>query len=97
MKLLLKDLSDVKIDKLTINSLDRALYQAMVVVDGKEYWVWQDKHNALSTRSLAAMRKHFTGFEIAQTTLRHESAYDEMVGFAMPSAKANRMEISLRG
>lgn len=95
MKLLYKQLSTMRIDKLIINSLEQALYQAIVVIDDVEHVVWQSEEKTLTTRNLTKMREHFEKLEVAEIVLRHESAYDEMVGQPTKNGD-NRLEIPLR-
>ncbi|REL37214.1 DUF6482 family protein [Thalassotalea euphylliae] len=95
MKLLYKDLLTTPIDKLIINSLEQALYQAIVVIDGCEHVVWQSEHKTLTTRNLTKMREHFEKLDIKEIVLRHESAYDEMVGQPTKNG-SNRLEVPLR-
>ena len=95
MKLLLKDLTSKCIDKLIINSLEQALYQAVVVIDGEEHLVWKSQDKTLITRNLTKMREHFEKLDIKEIVLRHESPYDEMVG-QPPKSGTNRLEVPLR-
>ena len=94
MKILFDDISSYQVEKLVINSLQNALYQAMVVIDQEEHVVWEDKNNALVTRNLVKMRERFQNMTFPEIVLRQESAYDEMVGLDTCSA-SNRMEIPL--
>ena len=94
MKILFDDISSYQVEKLVINSLQNALYQAMVVIDQEEHVVWEDKNKALVTRNLVKMRERFQNMTFPETVLRQESAYDEMVGLDTRSA-SNRMEIPL--
>ncbi len=94
MKILLSDLAARKIQKLVINSLEQALYSAAVVIDGKEYVVWENEKKALTSRNLTQLRGLFEPLDIPEAFLRHESPYDEMIG--MPSSQgSNRMEVPL--
>lgn len=94
MKLLLSDLKDKKIDKLIINSLEQALYQALVMIEGVEQHVWLTNEKTLTTRNLTTMREHFENLNIKEIVLRHESPYDEMVG-QPPKQTNNRLEVPL--
>ena len=94
MKLFYKDLPSKRIEKLIINSLEQALYQAIVIVDGEEQVVWQSDQKTLLTRNLTKMREYFEHMDINEIVLRHESAYDEMVGQA-PKDSSNRLEVKL--
>ncbi|NTS76224.1 hypothetical protein HR060_05025 [Catenovulum sp. SM1970] len=94
MKLFYKDLANKRIDKLVINSLEQALYQAIVVIDGTEHVVWDTDKKTLLTRNLTQMREYFETYDIIEVVLRHESPYDEMVGQA-PKESSNRLEVPL--
>lgn len=94
MKILLSDLPSHTIDKLVFNSLEQALYQAIVVIDGQEHIVWESEKKVLLSRNLMQIRELFAKLQIKERVLRHESPYDEMVG--MPGNKEdNRMEVPL--
>ncbi len=93
MKYLFSELEFHKIEKLVICSLELALYQAFVVIDGEEHAVWENTKKILRTRNLIQMREKFAPFKIDSTVLRHESPYDEMVG--QPVGDCNRMEVPL--
>ncbi|MFD2165634.1 DUF6482 family protein [Thalassotalea euphylliae] len=95
MKLLYQDLPSRKIDKLIINSLEQALYQAIAVINGDEHVIWESETKTLTTRNLTKMREHFEHMDIEAIVLRHESAYDEMVG-QPPKQGSNRLEVPLR-
>ncbi len=93
MKTTLKDLTNQKIDKLVINSLEQALYQAIVVIDNEERLVWDYSGKTLLTHSLTEMQNHFAKLDVAQTVIRHESPYDEMIG--QGTIKDNRIEVPI--
>ncbi len=94
MKLLLKQLSNHKIDKLVINSLDQSLYQAVVQIGNEEHIVWETHEKPLITRNLMEIRGFFEELNIKEAVLRHESAYDEMIGHPV-SDGTNRLEVPL--
>ncbi len=94
MKVFYNELPSQQIQKLVINSLEQALYQAIVVIDDEEWPVWEDDKKTLVTRSLVHMRERFEHLEIPTVVLRQESAYDEMIGQASRKAR-NRMEVPL--
>lgn len=93
MKYFYSELEFHSIDKLIICSLELALYQAFVVIDGEEHAVWESGKKILRTRNLIEMREKFAPFNIGTTVLRHDSPYDEMVG--QPVSSGNRMEVPL--
>ncbi|MCY7295893.1 DUF6482 family protein [Alteromonas sp. a30] len=94
MKLLFSDLPKYTIQKLVINSIDQAIYQAIVVIDNHEHVVWENSENVLRARSVMALRESFEPLGIDNIVLRHESAYDEMVG-QPPKTANNRLEVPL--
>ena len=94
MKVTLKDLPKIEIEKLIINSLEQALYQAIVVINSEEHVVWLNSEKTLTTRNLTKMREYFEKLDIKEIVLRHESPYDEMVG--QPPKNGNRLEVPLR-
>lgn len=94
MKIFFKDLSEYSIEKLIICSLEQALYQAVVVIDGQEHVVWDDEKTCVRSRNLMKIRERFEPLEIKDTFLRHESPYDEMIGMG-DGAPSNRLEVRL--
>ena len=94
MKLLFNNLSSCSIQKLIINSLEQALYQAIVMIDGKEHIVWESDRKVLLSRNLMELRELFKTLDIPETVLRHESPYDEMIGLPV-NRHSNRMEVPL--
>ena len=48
------------IDKLVIHSLDLALYQVSVLVDGEEHFVTDDKGKFLRAHSILELQKQIT-------------------------------------
>lgn len=94
MKILFRNLSVYKIERLVICSIEQALYQAFVVIDGEERLVWENEKKCFVRRNLMKMRECFEPLGITDTVLRHESPYDEMIG--LPSGPtANRLEVPL--
>ena len=82
-------------DKLVIHSLDLALYQVSVVVDGKEHFVTDDKGKFLRAHSILELRKQCHNLKANKQVLRQQSAYDEMV--EQPSrSNTNELEVLLR-
>ena len=82
-------------DKLVIHSLDLALYQVSVVVDGKEHFVTDDKGKFLRAHSILELQKQCRNLKVNKQVLRQQSAYDEMVG--QPSRSGtNELEVLLK-
>lgn len=84
------------IDKLVIHSLDLALYQVSVLVDGEEHFVTDDKGKFLRAHSILELQKQYRNLKANKQILRQQSAYDEMVG--QPSRSGtNELEVLLKG
>ena len=94
MKILIDELASHNVEKLVICSLEQALYQAVVVIGGEEHLVWESQKRPVRSRNLMVMRESFEHLDIPQRVLRHESAYDEMVGLPSDTV-SNRMEVPL--
>ncbi|HHX8334469.1 DUF6482 family protein [Vibrio diabolicus] len=83
------------VDKLIIHSLDLALYQASVVVDGKAQFITDDNGIFLRAHSLIEMQKKCKNIKANKQVLVHQSAYDEMVG--LPEDKRdNQLEVLVK-
>lgn len=83
------------VDKLIIHSLDLALYQASVVVDGKAQFITDDNGIFLRAHSLIEMQKKCKNIKANKQVLVHQSAYDEMVG--LPEGKRdNQLDVLVR-
>ncbi|WP_070963974.1 DUF6482 family protein [Vibrio sonorensis] len=83
------------VDKLVIHSIDLALYQASVLIDGVEYFIANDDGSFLTTRSLIEMQKKCRPLHIEQQFLRHASAYDEMIG-TTTKKRSNALEVPIK-
>ncbi|MDA0131846.1 DUF6482 family protein [Vibrio harveyi] len=83
------------IDKLVIHSLDLALYQVSVLVDGEEHFVTDDKGKFLRAHSILELQKQCRHLKAKQQVLRQQSAYDEMVGQRSRSG-TNELEVLLK-
>jgi hypothetical protein len=64
---------------LIVHSIDMAGYQAIVVIDGHEHLLIGNNRKPLHHQSLMHMREALVSMPIAAMTLRHQSAYDEMI------------------
>ncbi len=95
MKITLQDLQqrDEPV-ALVIHSLELALYQVLVKLDDGEALVAENDGRILRRHSLNAAREVLEGLAISTLTLRHSSAYDEMIG--QPAREAsNVLEVPL--
>ena len=94
MKVMYHELEKYDIQKLIFWSLEQALYQAIVVVEGEEHVVWETEKQCMRSRNLMKMREAFEPLEIEEIYLRHESPYDEMIGMS-GKGESNRLEVKL--
>ena len=81
------------VDKLIFHSLDLALYNVSVVIDGKEEMVTDEKGERLKSHNFVALQKQLQNVKAKLKVMRQSSAYDEMVGG--PEKGSNVMEIPL--
>ena len=93
MKILLAELEQHKVEKIVIRSLDLTLYQAAVIIYNSEHVIWETVEKVLIRKNLTAMRDVFVDFKTTNIVLRHESAYDEMIG--QPVGNSNLLEVPL--
>ena len=77
-----------------IHSLDQALYQVTVLVDGVELLLVGTGGKPLRSHSLEQLREVLSRFPVASLVLRQQSAYDEMIGQPLREG-ANTLEIEL--
>jgi hypothetical protein len=94
MKVFVSDLAQYDISRLIICSIDQALYQAVAVIEGEEHIVWESSDRCLRSHSLMALREQFQHLDSIDLYLRHESAYDEMIGMAEAEG-GNRLQVRL--
>ena len=94
MKILFANLSQYAIQKIIICSIDQALYQVMVVIDGEERLVWKTEKVRLCSRNLMELREKLMHLAVPALYLLHESAYDEMIGL-QANQYGNRLEVPL--
>jgi len=78
---------------LIIHSLDGSLYQVTVVNGEQEQLLVGKNGKPFRENSLAGARRALRDLPVASLTLRHSSAYDEMIG--QPTRDTNTMEIPL--
>ena len=78
----------------TIHSLDQALYQVTLVIEGKEHLLVENSGRTFRRHTLQQVREALQTLPVASLTLRQQSAYDEMIG--QPSREGpNTLEVSL--
>ena len=78
----------------TVHSLEQALYQVTIIVDGKECLLTEDDGKPFRRRSLSAVREALQVLPLASLTLKQHSAYDEMIGQPVREGD-NALEVSL--
>jgi hypothetical protein len=78
----------------TIHSLEQALYQVTVALPSGPHLLVDKKGKAISSRSLQNIREMLQVLPVGTITLRHESAYDEMIG-QPPRESSNALEVNL--
>ena len=77
-----------------IHSLDQALYQVTVDLDGLRYLLTDDSGLIFRRHSLQQTREALQVLPIESLKLQQQSAYDEMIGQPRREA-ANTLEVSL--
>lgn len=87
-------LSDQQPRDMIIHSIDQALYQVTVLVDGKERLLTENNGKIFRRHSLQAVREILSLMPVSRLSLRQQSAYDEMIGQPIRAAD-NTLEIPL--
>lgn len=83
-----------EIEKVIIHSLDCALYQVSVIIDGEERYLIDDKGQFMRSHNKLSLQNLFESLPVRRMVLRQQSAYDEMVG--QPSRGGdNALEVPL--
>ncbi len=94
MKLLFTELAQLQpIKRAIIVSLDMSIYQLMVTTGRGDKLVWESAEQPLTARSIGALRKRLEHLAIDAVALRHDSAFDEMIG--QPLQGSNTLDITL--
>lgn len=68
------------LQKVVVHSRDLALYQVSVLINHVEYIVKEANGEFLNAVNPLEVQKRFDGLNYLTMVLRHESAYDEMIG-----------------
>ena len=84
----------VQIDKIVIHSIDGMLYQAYADIEGEEFLVVDEHGKALRHNNKISLQEEFEFLVCQKMTLRHQSAYDEMIGQPVRE-DSNQLEVSL--
>lgn len=82
------------IEKVIIHSLDCALYQVSVVIEGQELYLTDEQGKLLRSHNKMSLQTLFNGLPFRKMVLRQQSAYDEMVGQPLRQ-EDNFMEVPL--
>ena len=82
------------IDCVIIHSIDISLYQVSVIIDGQEHYVADNKGKLLRAFNKLELQVLFETIPHQRMVLRHQSAYDEMVGQPLRQSN-NAMEVQL--
>ncbi|MFT7689199.1 MAG: hypothetical protein ACI9FB_004567 [Candidatus Azotimanducaceae bacterium] len=77
-----------------LRSIDMVGYQALVIVDGQELLLVDKNDKPLCFASQMHMREALKKMPLLSLTLRHESAYEEMIN-QPPEEVSNALEASL--
>ena len=77
-----------------IHSLEQALYQVTVTISGDSYLLTENSGTILRRHSLQRVRELLRDMPLASVTLRHQSAYDEMIGQPVRT-EDNTLEVPL--
>ncbi|MEM6580963.1 MAG: DUF6482 family protein [Pseudomonadota bacterium] len=77
-----------------IHSLEQALYQVTVQLPSGTSLLVDKKGKIIRHRNLAQVREMLQVLPVASITLRHESAYDEMIGQPVRE-QSNALEVKL--
>lgn len=76
-----KELQSVlSFDKVVIHSLAPNLYQVSVMMDGEEVFLLDGKDRFLTSHNKQDLQDLFKDKQVGAMVLRHQSAYDEMLG-----------------
>lgn len=82
------------IEKVIIHSLDQALYQVSVMLDGEEHYVTDNHGQLIRSHNMLSILVFFEDLPVKETILRHQSAYDEMIGLT-PGYGNNQLEVPI--
>lgn len=83
-----------QIDKIVIHSIDGMLYQAYADIEGEEFLVVDEQGKAVRRNNKISLQEEFDSQACQKMMLRHQSAYDEMIGQPVREG-SNQLEVSL--
>lgn len=79
---------------MVVHSLEQALYQVTVSIDGKDYLLTENNGRPFRRHSLSEVREALQILPVERLSLRHSSAYDEMIGQPLREQE-NTLEVPL--
>lgn len=82
------------IETVVVVAVDPSLYRLVAIIDGVEQPVVDERGKALSRRSINELQALLENCQIGRLLLRHESAYDEMIGQPQRACD-NRLEVPI--
>lgn len=89
----LKNFQPIK--KFIVHSIDLSLYQVSIEVDGELHYLTDDSGKMIRSFNITDLKKKLRQFDYEEMVLRHESAYDEMIGQADKQPGQNILEVPL--
>ena len=81
-------------EKLIYHSIDLSLYKVSAVVEGEEHYITDEKGKFLRSVNLIELQKLLQNLPTIKSVLRHNSAYDEMIG-GPEKISSNLLEVPL--
>jgi len=95
MAISMKELSKLTtVDKVTIHSIDLSMYIVSVWISGREHYVVDKHQRPLTSHNKLELQALFERKDVGAMVLRHQSAYDEMVGQPLRDT-SNELEVPL--
>ncbi|MCG7542255.1 hypothetical protein EXT48_00190 [Pseudoalteromonas sp. CO348] len=80
------------LQKVIVHSIDLALYQVSVLINNVEYYVTEENGEFLKAHNPLQIQKRLLDISYMEMVIRHQSAYDEMVGHPV-SVNDNTLEV----
>lgn len=81
-------------DKVIVYAMEHALYTVAIEHAQARFYLMENDAQTFQRRSLNAVKQALDSLAIGELVLKHESAYDEMIGQAVRDG-SNALEISL--
>lgn len=77
-----------------VDSIEGAIYRVSVLIDGLEHRLLDVDGKTFQRKSVTHVREALQGVAVENMTLRHSSAYDEMIGQGCRE-RPNTMQVPL--